>query len=664
MCEYCYNRNSKDATAFTRQVNLQFAEKFQLDPENCTNSEYEWASADCILPLKDYTVSMPYGNRTVGVSSYSFYEEDAVPETVHPSLWMNGKCNYQSGVFELIPDKIYQVRGFDIANISFIRSQTGWIVQDTGTSVEAARASVLALEQALKEDIQNHVRAVIISHSHIDHYGGIRGIVDEQNVGKPEDGKIPIYVPAGFDIEVVKENVFAGTAMLRRGAYQGGSSLPRSPKGTVSFGLGLMGERNVYNSYITPTDFIDQDGPILIDGITVDFQLTPNTEAPSEMNNYFVEYRALWLAENCCGTLHNLYPIRGAQLRDASGWAGYTLDALKKFGDSSDIVFQSHNWHHRNTSAHPTMVKDYLLNQAAIYKFIHDQTLLYANQGYTAKEIARMIEVPEELQKNWYTRPYYGSVPMNARAVFTKYLGFFNGHPTELDPLTEIEEAQTFVDYIGSEERVLEKAEADFRNGDYRRASHVTAKLVLVNPGNEKARLLCADAFEQLGYQSESSIWRNAYLQGAFELRNGITAGLTYLTGDNDKKPSLNITKMDTAREMSVKQLLQFLGIAVDSRKAEKDDIRLNLIVTTSAGQESYYVQLYHGVLLYLEDYQSAEDGCVKAELTKSSLFKLLEHDIESVRSEITATDFSVFERLQSYLTDFSQTSAFAIIEP
>lgn len=285
------------------------------------------------------------GNAVWDLSEFSFFEKKEVPATVNPSLWLNGKSNYQAGVFSVVGNDIIQVRGFDIANITFVRSRTGWIVVDTMTTVEMSGKALEQAEKALGEKIRGNIRAIIISHSHSDHYGGLRGIIDERDVGKAEEGKVPIYVPAGFDDAVVKETVFAGIAMSRRSQYQFGAKLKSDPKGVVSAGIGLATSKGTI-SYIAPTDFIDHDQTMVIDGLKIDFQLTPGTEAPAEMNNYFHDYRALWMAENCSGTLHNLYPIRGAKVRDSGAWAQYTLDALQRYGDISDVVFQAHNWPH------------------------------------------------------------------------------------------------------------------------------------------------------------------------------------------------------------------------------------------------------------------------------------------------------------------------------
>lgn len=518
MSTYLYNTAAKEATSFTKQHNAAFAKHFQIDLEHAYNSEVELARRGCLKKLDGFQLKDKTGNVVWNLKAYDFLKQQAVADTVHPSLWLNGKANIEAGVFEVLPGKIYQVRGIDVANLTFVRSKTGWIVIDVTTNIEAAAYGLQITEEVLGENIHDHIKAVIISHSHADHFGGIKGIVSPQQVGTAP-GQVRIYVPAGFDEETVKENVYAGTAMFHRSKYQFGSDLLAGAKGRVSTGLGL-GTSSGTLSYIRPTDFISEDTMLEIDGLKVEFQLTPGTEAPAEMNNYFPEYRAFWAAENCTGTLHNLYPIRGAQLRDAANWWRFTAIALERYGKQAEVVFQSHNWPHWNTPETPHGIEEFLRNNAAVYKYIHDRTLHLANQGRTAKEIAREVVLPESLAKVWYTRPYYGSIEINARAVFCKYLGFYNGNPTELNALTETEEAKLFVDYVGSVEQVLQLAEQDYAAGNYRRAAKAASYAVFAEPTNQKARLLNADALEQLAYQSESGIWRNAYLNGAFELRN------------------------------------------------------------------------------------------------------------------------------------------------
>lgn len=666
MCRYCYNDLQKDATEFTKQKNKSLAEFLKIDMKHANCEEYELATQNQIQDAKGTKIVTESGKTVWDLDKFSFYEKDEVSDTINPSLWLNGKSCYSAGVFEVVKDAIYQVRGVDLSNLTIIKGKTGWIVQDVMTTVETSRKALELLSEALHEDIRSNIKAVIISHSHWDHFGGIKGVVDEERVGSYEQGKVPIYVPQGFDEECIKEYIFAGKAMDRRNDYQFGRMVGSGEKGVVSGGLGIDHPKGTA-SFITPTNYISKNQTIFIDGLEVEFQLTPGTEAPAEMNNYFKDYRALWIAENCCGTLHNLYPIRGAQLRDSSAWANYIQEAIVLFADRADVVFQSHHWPHYNTSQKPDGVKQYLVDNAAFYRYMHDQTLNLANKGLTAKEIAKKIEIPEKLAANWFTRPYYGSVEINARAVFTKYLGFYNANPVELDPLTELEEAKTFLEYAGPEDKILARAEEDFWLGEYRKVAEVTNKLVLVNPKNQKARQLCADSFEQLAYQSESSIWRNAYLQGAYELRNGV----------GSRKLSA-LKNRDMMYHMNPKYMLEYLGIIINGKRAENKELKFNFIFVNGKEknketisylgkdtviEQKFFVHLYHGALLSYENYFNKEEDVITVVLEKQDFFRIVEKDLESVKNNIDTKDFGKLLELQELVEDLAVTESFPIIE-
>lgn len=497
------NKEIKDATDTTRKYQDDFAKKLGIDRKNANNVELELAKSHAIALTTDMIVKNEKKEDVWNLGDYDFLKEKEVPDTINPSLWLNAKSNFQAGLFWVVKDKIFQIRGFDLANITFVRTKNGFIVLDTGSYVESTRAAVEFAEKHLGEDIKNHIKAVIISHSHFDHYGGVEGVVSKEQVGTFEEGKIPIIVPAGFDEETVSESIYAGTAMSRRGRYQFAFGLKPGRRSVVSGGLGLSGRRySGTSSYIAPTYEIEENKTLVIDGLETEFQLTPGTEAPAEMNNYFPQYRAFWAAENCTATLHNFYPIRGAKVRDASIWADFTIEALELYGSKTDVVFQAHHWPHWNTKEHPDAVQDYLTNSAAIYKYIHDQTLLYANQGLKPNEIAHRIQIPERLQKAWYIRPYYGSVEVNAKAVYQRYLGYYDANPVHLHPLKEVDQAKKFLEYMGSATEVLTKAKADFEQGNYQWAAQVAQYVFLAEPENDEARLLCADALEQLGYQA------------------------------------------------------------------------------------------------------------------------------------------------------------------
>ena len=510
---------TEGATTITAEANAEWYEKLDFsDRREFANAERGW------LDNAEGRIIDGDDNRSAwDLQSYGDLNRDA-PDTVNPSLWRNTQLNAKAGLFEVC-DGIYQVRGFDMANTTFIRTDHGWIVFDVLMCKENMKAA--------KELMENRfgpldIKAVLYSHSHVDHFGGVEGVITREQVADAKlslkkqlaSGKTLVLAPAGFLKHAISENVYAGIAMARRAQFQYGTVLDKGEKGALSVGIG-MGQSTGTVTLIAPTYEIGEDVPKLtIDGLEIEFQLTPGTEAPAEMNAYFQKYRALWMEENCTGTLHNLYTLRGAEVRDANDWAKYIIEADQRFCDKTDVVFQSHNWPHWGEEIH-----DYLLNTAAIYKFIHDQTLHYMNQGYTSNEIAAMISLPDALKKVWYTRQYYGTLPHNAKAIYQKYLGWYDANPVNLDPLPPSDAAKKLVEYLGSTELVLCKAKKDYAKGEYQWVAQITKELVFADPSNQKARSLCADALEQLGYQAESGAWRNAYLMGAAELRNGNLSG-------------------------------------------------------------------------------------------------------------------------------------------
>ena len=644
MSEYSYNADAKEATAFTKQHNAAFAQQFAIDLEDAYNSEVALARRGYLKKLDGFRLKDKTGNVVWDLQAYDFLKQQAVADTVHPSLWLNGKANIEAGVFEVLAGKIYQVRGIDVANLTFVRSKTGWIVIDVTTNTEAAAYGLRITEEVLGENIHDHIRAVIISHSHADHFGGIKGIVFPQQVGKAER-QVHIYVPAGFDEETVKENVYAGTAMFHRSKYQFGGDLLAGPKGRVSTGLGL-GTSSGTLSYITPTDFIAEDTTLTIDGLEVEFQLTPGTEAPAEMNFWIGSKNALWMAENCTGTLHNLYTLRGAQVRDGNAWAEYIMESLALYGDKADVVFQSHNWPHWGNDT----IQEYMTNTAAVYKFINDQTLLYINEGYTETEIANMIQLPEELEKVWYTRQYYGTVSHNSKAVYEKYMGWYDANPVHLAELTPSDYAQKLVEYFGDTDAVLEKAKEDFAKGEYQWVAQITNTLVYADPENMEARYLCADALEQLGYQAESGPWRSAYLCAAQELRNGTnTDDATRSSGNGD-----------VFLHMTPDMILDYLGIFVDTTKISDLTFTANIILP----EGNYVLRVKNGVLLYQKDAQDA-DADVTWTTKRAGLLSIVQKNAENVAALIEQEgDETCLTRLMDAVTVTSEYKYFNIIEP
>ena len=632
---------TEGATTITAEANAEWYEKLDFsDRREFANAERGW------LDNAEGRISEGDDNRSAwDLQSYGDLNRDA-PDTVNPSLWRNTQLNAKAGLFEVC-DGIYQVRGFDMANTTFIRTDHGWIVFDVLMCKENMKAA--------KELMENRfgpldIKAVLYSHSHVDHFGGVEGVITREQVADAKlslkkqlaSGKTLVLAPAGFLKHAISENVYAGIAMARRAQFQYGTVLDNGEKGALSVGIG-MGQSTGTVALIAPTYEIGEDVPKLtIDGLEIEFQLTPGTEAPAEMNAYFPKYRALWMAENCTGTLHNLYTLRGAEVRDANDWAKYIIEADQRFCDKTDVVFQSHNWPHWGEEIH-----DYLLNTAAIYKFIHDQTLHYMNQGYTSTEVAAMLTLPEKLEKVWYTRPYYGTLAHNAKAVYQKYLGWYDANPVNLNPLPPSDTAKKLVEYLGSTDAVLRKARKDFEKGDYQWVAQITKELVFADPSNQKARNLCADALEQLGYQAESGAWRNAYLMGAAELRKGNLSGLARTANGLGS----------AMKEMTVDMLLDYISILTDANAAQNDDVTLNLIVTDV--NEKFYVTRKNGILL---SYSGENRPDAQATVTCKRLQLLALMQGQQAGQVQVSGDATALKRLLAYASKFEKT--FNVIEP
>ena len=632
---------TEGATTITAEANAEWYEKLDFsDRQEFANAERGW------LDNAEGRIIDGDDNRSAwDLQSYGDLNRDA-PDTVNPSLWRNTQLNAKAGLFEVC-DGIYQVRGFDMANTTFIRTDHGWIVFDVLMCKENMKAA--------KELMENRfgpldIKAVLYSHSHVDHFGGVEGIITREQVADAKlslkkqlaSGKTLVLAPAGFLKHAISENVYAGIAMARRAQFQYGTVLDKGEKGVLSVGIG-MGQSTGTVALIAPTYEIGEDVPKLtIDGLEIEFQLTPGTEAPAEMNAYFPKYRALWMAENCTGTLHNLYTLRGAEVRDANDWAKYIIEADQRFCDKTDVVFQSHNWPHWGEEIH-----DYLLNTGAIYKFIHDQTLHYMNQGYTSTEVAAMLTLPEKLEKVWYTRPYYGTLAHNAKAVYQKYLGWYDANPVNLNPLPPSDTAKKLVEYLGSTDAVLRKARKDFEKGDYQWVAQITKELVFADPSNQKARNLCADALEQLGYQAESGAWRNAYLMGAAELRKGNLSGLARTANGLGS----------AMKEMTVDMLLDYIAILTDANAAQNDDVTLNLIVTDV--NEKFYVTRKNGILL---SYSGENRPDAQATVTCKRLQLLALMQGQQAGQVQVSGDATALKRLLAYASKFEKT--FNVIEP
>lgn len=632
---YELNAEKKDATEYTASVNESVYALLDFnDTSERENAERGLIYAPESLELKDEE-----GNVIWSQDAYAFVETDEAPDTVNPSLWRNTQLNHIYGLFE-VAEGIYQVRGYDMTNITFIEGDTGWIVFDPLMSTECSAAALQLVNEQLGE---RPVVAIVISHTHVDHFGGVKGIVSEEEIAERQ---IPIIAPEGFEEHAVSENVYSGTAMGRRAGYQYGSFLEKGETGSLSIGIGL-GQSLGTISYMTPNDHITYTGEKrTIDGVTMEFQLTPGTEAPAEMNTWFPDKNALWMAENCTCTLHNLYTLRGAQVRDGNAWAQYIMEADALYGDSVEVVFQSHNWPHWGNET----IREYMLNTASMYKFINDQTLMYINQGYTSEEIACMIELPEELEKVWYTRQYYGTIQHNSKAVYQKYMGWYDANPVSLNALQKSESAAKFVEYMGGDaDKILEMAKKDFEAGEYQWVAEITNILVYQDPSNQEARYLCADALEQLGYQAESGLWRNAYLSGAQELRNGTT---------NDEKYRAT-GSADIQKNMTVDMVLEYIGILLDSNEAQDLDLKINVIFDDG---DTYLWTVKNGILLYQKGI-TAEDADATLTMPKKAIALILTRDMEQMKQAIQIEgDQEVLNKLTEHMVKYE--FFFNIVEP
>ncbi|EPT1631832.1 alkyl/aryl-sulfatase [Vibrio parahaemolyticus] len=582
----------KDATQSTIDVNNQVKQDLPFSDKK----DFENAQKGFIAKQDVVTIKNEKGDVVWDLEAYKKYIglDKPSPDTVNPSLWRNAQLNMINGLFE-VTDGIYQVRGYDLSNITFIKGDKGWIVFDPLISQETAKA---ALDFINKELGERPVTGVFYSHSHLDHFGGVRGVVDEKDV---ISGKVPIVASLGFTEHAVSENVIAGNAMGRRAVYMYGSMLPRNEKGGVNGGLGQTTSTGMA-TMIKPTDIIEKTGEErTIDGVKMVFQYTPGTEAPTEMNIWFPDKKALWMAENTTNTMHNILTLRGAQVRDALKWSSYLQETIDMWGDDVEVKFQSHHW---PMWGQEDIVK-YFKTQRDMYKYTHDQTVRLMNQGYIGSEISEMIEFPNEINNTWSSRGYYGTLRHNSRAVYQRYMGWYNGNPSDLNNLPPTDAADKYVEYIGGEEATINKAQADFDQGNYRWVAEVLKHVVFANPESEKGKALLADAYEQMGYQAESGPWRSVYLQGAYELRNGVpgSGGLT-------------TASPDIIKNMPPEMLFDYLAVRILPEKAAGKAFVMNMNFTDLDEKYSLYVE--NSVLNHTK--KLAEKPDVSLELTKATL--------------------------------------------
>jgi len=535
------------------------------------------------------------GHEAWNKERYEFLLNGGDIDSIHPSMLRSEQLNMNFGLYEVIPG-IYQVRGFDLANITFIKGKTGWIVFDPLTAAETSRAAKKLVDEHLGE---LPVVAVVYSHSHGDHWGGVRGIVDEADVTA---GKVQIIAPRDFMQYAVSENIYAGNAMNRRLFYQYGVLLPASPYGHVGQGL----DKNVASGslgLIQPTLIVQDDvEKFAVDGIEMIFQNTPGTEAPSEMNTYIPSMKALWMAENVTGLVHNIYTLRGAQVRNSLRWSQYVNKALHEYGQEADVMFASHHWPRWGNDR----VQEVLRDQRDIYAHMNNQVLHHVNQGVTINEIHNVYKSPASLDKGWTTGFYHGSRENNSRGIVNYYLGHWDTNPATLIPLSPRNSAPLYVRMMGGSKKIMKEGKKLHDEGKYLEASEILDKLVFAEPQNQAAKDLLADVYEQLGYQQENTGLRNSFLAGAYELRSGIPEG-----------ESPKSTGPDVIRAMSTGLFLDFLGIRMNGPKAEGMAFKINLV--TPDNSEKYLIELSNETLTNIEGYQ-ADDADLTITINRSDL--------------------------------------------
>jgi len=543
--------------------------------------DFEEARRGLVATFSPATVSGEDGRSVWDLESYAFLEGEA-PDTVNPSLWRQGKLNRIAGLFEIAPG-FFQLRGFDLSNMHVIEGEEGIVVIDPLISAETA-AAALALYREHRGE--RPVTGLIYTHSHLDHFGGAKGIVSVEEI---EERRIPVLAPAGFLHHAVSENVFAGTAMGRRAAYMYGARLGRGPDGGVGSGLGQTTSLGTV-TLIPPNVEISETGhEETVDGVRIVFQMTPGTEAPAEMNFHFPDARVLCVAENATRTMHNILTPRGALVRDPHVWARYLDESIELFGERSDVLFAGHHWPLWGGER----IVDYLKKQRDLYAYLHDQTLRLINRGLTGREIAEELELPPSLAAEWHCRGYYGSVSHNVKAVYQRYMGWFDGNPAHLWEHTPAESARRYVEFMGGAEAVLERARNSFEEGDYRWVAEVVNHVVFADPEHRAAQELQADALEQLGYGAENATWRNFFLMGAAELREGITGTPT---------PA---APPDVLAQLSVEQILDAMAIRIDGPRAWDVDLTINWVVTDP--DERHLLRLENAVLNHRPDRHDPE---------------------------------------------------------
>ncbi|MGY9072758.1 MAG: alkyl/aryl-sulfatase [Acidimicrobiales bacterium] len=632
----------RDASSQTASLNQAATVALSFDDA----SDFAMASRGLIATMPGAKVEVN-GHTAWDCANHDFLRDTPAPDTAHPGLWRQGQLNAIHGIFK-VTDKVWQVRGYDISNMTVIEGDTGWVLVDVLTTAPTAAACLKLVNDTLGE---RPVQAVIYTHSHADHYGGILGVTSAADV---EARNVRIIAPEGFLREAVNESVIAGGAMARRAWYQFGPFLPPGPREHVDNGLGKA-IPIAASGLLAPTEEVATTGTeLVVDGIRVVFQSTPNAEAPAEMNFHFPDLRVLCMAENCTHNMHNLYPIRGAQTRDSLAWSKYIGEAMEMWADDSDFMISTHHWPRFGKED----VREFLTLQRDMYRWLHDQAMRLANQGYVPTEIAAELRLPGCFGGESHVHGYYGTVSHNVRSVYNKYLGWYDGNPAHLDPLPPVEAGTRYVEFMGGADALLSKARESFEVADYRWVAEVVNHLVFADPTNIEARHLQADALEQLGYQTESGTWRNAYLMGARELRHGSPSG-----------PAGRGRQL--AHAMQVDQLFDSMAVrfepevfdSVSANTPNSGHVYINWTFTDL--DEQHALGIGNATLHHVID-RHADEAAVTLTLTRTAIANVL-GGIETIDAAIDSGaiqangDTEVLRRLMGALTEFQ---LFALIEP
>jgi alkyl sulfatase BDS1-like metallo-beta-lactamase superfamily hydrolase len=625
-----FHEKGKLPSTFTIEKQQQLRQSLPFEDKR----DFEEQKRGFIAAPEYKQIKAEAGHVAWDIGSYEWLLQGKDFDSIHPSLQRQAILNMNYGLYEVLKDKIYQVRGFDLANISFIKGDTGWIIFDPLTAKETAAAALKFVNEKLGE---RPVVAVVYSHSHADHFGGVRGVVDEADV---RSGKVKVIAPLGFMDHAVAENVYAGNAMSRRLFFQYGVLLPRSPFGHVDQSIGKNTAAGNLG-LIEPNVIIEKDyEDLTVDGVKMVFQNTPGTEAPAEMNTWFPDMKAFWAAENITATIHNIYTLRGALVRDALIWSKHINEALHRFGREAEVMFASHSWPRWGNER----IQEVMRAQRDTYAHLNNGVLHLANQGVTINQIHNVYQVPKSLQQQWAARSYHGSVQHNSRAVINRYLGYWDGNPTTLIPLSPEDSAPLYVEMMGGAAPIMAKGKELLDAGKYKLAQEILNKLVYAEPQNQEAKDLLADVFEQIGYQQESPSVRNSFLAAAYELRSGIPQGASPKTAGPDM-----------IRAMQTRLWLDFLGVRMDSRKAEGLEFAINLV--TPDNGEKFVVEMSNGTLTNIQG-QEADNPDLTVTINRTDLEPVMmgavsfDDQIAAGKAKLDGNR-DVYEQLKSTLIQF-----------